>query len=243
MARVLVAEVESVEAIALTDSFRRRGFDASRVVTGTEAVREAARVDLVVLGVEPVDLSSREVCALIRRRCAVPIIGVVVRHTSLDRRAALEAGMDAYLPAGYCIGELLARAEVSLRRFPPVAGDAGSIVCGPLVLTPESREVFLHGRSLTLTRKEFDLLRLLADDPSRVVSRREIMAEVWADDYGLANRTIDTHVSSLRQKLGYQRAILNIRGVGFRIGWWDDDSSNPAEPVGDQFSTVDLQTR
>lgn len=200
------------------ETFRRHGFDVSSVQNGTAAIALSSTVDLVVLGLELPDLDGLEVCRRIRTRSSVPIIATTVRGTGADLVTGLRAGLDAYLIRPYGRRELVARAESILRRTHPRSQRGDAVGYGPLRIGFSTREVHVHGRPVSLTRKEFDLLRLLASEPSTVFSRREIMSAVWKDEWAQSTRTIDTHVSSLRNKLGDPSIIVTVRGVGFRIG-------------------------
>ena len=118
----------------------------------------------------------------------------------------------------YGFRELMARMEAVMRRVRPRAPVTQVITRGPLRIDAGTREVRLHGQRVDVTRKEFDLLYLLASKPDTVVSRKQVMTQVWDDSWSRPGRTIDTHVSSLRGKLGASSWILTVRGVGFRLG-------------------------
>ncbi|HKS46590.1 MAG TPA: response regulator transcription factor [Amycolatopsis sp.] len=214
------------EACAVTELFRRHGFEVWRVDDGRAAVTAAHTADLVVLDMGLPDLDGLEVCRRIRIRGAVPIIATSREGTGLDLVTGLRAGLDAYLIHPYGRRELVARAEAILRRTG--ACRSAVITCGPLRINPPTREVVAYGRRVVLTLKEFELLWLLAADPDMVFRRRQIMSAVWHDEWGGSSRTIDTHVSSLRRKLGDPAAITTVRGVGFRIGY---SSTRPERPV------------
>jgi DNA-binding response OmpR family regulator len=153
----------------------------------------------------------------------VPLIVVTARASELDCVLALQAGADDYLVKPYGLRELMARADAVLRRCraprdADPGGDGGErpVERGPLHIDPHSREVRLRNRCIAMSRKEFDLLYLLASQPDKVVPRERIMSEVWQNSW--SRRTVDTHVSSIRQKLGSSEWIRTVRGVGFRIG-------------------------
>ncbi len=223
--RVLVVEDDTAAAEALTHGLRRHGYDAESVDTGTHALKVYHCADLVLLDLELPDLDGLEVCRGIRATCDTPIIAVTACGTELDRVLGLQAGLDDCLVKPYGFRELLARIEAVMRRARPQRRVVGpsAISRGPLLIDTATREIRLHGELVEVTRKEFDLLYHLASHPEMVIHREVLMAEVWGDpmNHGLSSRashTIDTHVSTLRSKLGASSWILTVRGVGFRLG-------------------------
>lgn len=179
-------------------------------------------VDLVIVDLDLPDMDGLEVCRRIRVACETPIIAVSPRGTELDCVLALRAGADDCVVRPYRFQELAARIEAVMRRARPTRPTEKIITYGPLCVYQDAREVRMRGDVVNVTRKEFDLLSLLASRPDSVVSRREIMSKVWDDSWSRSGRTIDTHVSSLRNKLGSTSWIVTVRGVGFRIGRpWD----------------------
>jgi DNA-binding response OmpR family regulator len=217
--RVLVVEDGDHASEQLTSGLRRHGHEVDRVGTGQAALHAHHRADLVLLDLDLPDLDGLEVCREIRCTSDTPIITVTARSAELDRVLGLQAGSDDYVVKPYGFRELMARIEAVMRRARPgAAGRPAAISHGPLRIDLAAREVCVHGRPVALTRKEFDFLRLLATQPQTVVCRREIMAQVWDYESVHSSRTIDTHVSSLRQKLGSPDWIVTVRGVGFRLG-------------------------
>jgi DNA-binding response OmpR family regulator len=216
--RVLVVEEDTAAAECLTHSLRRHGYDADSVSTGTHALKKYHRADLVLLDLELPDLDGLEVCRAIRAACDTPIITVTARGTELDRVLGLQAGSDDYLVKPYGFRELMARVEAVMRRARPRPHAVRPVSHGPLHIDSGIREVSLDGRLINVTRKEFDFLHLLASQPETVFTRKQIMARVWDCEWTRFNRTIDTHVSSLRKKLGASTWIITVRGVGFRLG-------------------------
>jgi DNA-binding response OmpR family regulator len=216
MVRVLVAESDRVELLVLAGALRRQGFEVGTAETAPAAVAAATEVDLVVLGLESPGL---DVCAAVRATTAVPIIGTAAPDSGVDLVTGLRAGLDAYLVRPVGVRELIARVDAILRRTLADEPDWDVVACGPLRLNVRTREVYRCGELVPVTRKEFDLLRLLAGDPDEVFTRRDIMARVWRDEWARSDRTIDTHVNSLRNKVGDPSVITTIRGVGFRLGY------------------------
>lgn len=215
---VLVVENEPRAADSLVQGLRRHGYVAESVATGGKAMQVHQGADLILLDLDLPDLDGLEVCRAIRSVSDTPVIAVTARGTELDCVLGLQAGADDYLVKPYGFRELLARMDAVMRRVRPQRSVARVISRGPLLIDAGTREVRLDGRPVEVTRKEFDLLHLLASEPGAVISRRQLMAQVWDDSWSNPGRTIDTHVSSLRGKLGSSSWIITVRGVGFRLG-------------------------
>ncbi len=201
---------------ALTRGLQRHGHRVDCAETGEQALKSYQDVDLVLLDLELADLDGLEVCRTIRTTCDIPIIAVTARGTELDRVLGLQAGTDDYVVKPYGFRELMARIDAVMRRVRPHRANGKVLSHGPLRIDASSREVSVDGRRIDVTRKEFDLLCLLASHPDTVIPRKEIVHQVWGDTW--SRRTVDTHVSSLRSKLGCSDWIITVRGVGFRLG-------------------------
>jgi DNA-binding response OmpR family regulator len=216
--RVLVVEGDAAEAEARMRALRRQGYTVSCVDTGTEALKAHQDCDLVLLHLDLPDIDGIEVCRSIRRLDDKPIISVSSRHAEMDRVLALKAGADDCVDVTCGWREVAARIEAVLRRSAGRAASARVIVLDPLRIDALTREVRLRGELIALTGKEFDLLHMLAARPDAVVTRKELMAGVWDTSWADSSRTIDTHVRSLRVKLGAPSWIITMRGVGYRMG-------------------------
>ena len=223
---ILVVEEEVPHDRSLARGLERYDHEVRRVTTGTAALEHHGSADMMLLDLELPDMDSLEVCRRVRRTSCTPIIAFNDRGTGLDRILALQAGADDCIEKPFEFRELLARIEAVMRRVwpkEPVDNGAAALTVGALTIDAASREVRVDGATVELTRKEFDLLHYLARHSKTVVTRQRLMAEIWEDPeahaFGSrASRTLDTHVSSLRSKLGRSTWILNVRGVGFRVG-------------------------
>ncbi|MBO4257287.1 response regulator [Streptomyces griseorubiginosus] len=215
--RVLVVDDDAACARSVVQVLRRNGFDAWSVGTGAAALAQHHKADLLLLDLGLPDLDGLQVCADIRATADTPIIAITESGTELERVLCLKSGCDDCVNKPYGLQELVARVEAVLRRA-RLAVHTRCIVHGPLRIDAARREAYLSGNLLALTRKEFDLLHVLASRPGTVFSRKELMALVWHDRSPATGRTIDTHVNSLRKKLGASTWILTVRGVGFRLG-------------------------
>ncbi|WP_435845090.1 response regulator transcription factor [Streptomyces flaveolus] len=204
----------------------RLGHDVTCVTTGAAALEAHQDAELVLLDLDLPDIDGLEVCRRIRALTRTPVIAFTDSGTELDRVLGLRAGADDCLDKPYEFRELVARIDAVTRRTRSREKGRESLTAlsiGGLSIDAASREVMVRGRHVDLTRKEFDLLYYLARHSEKVVSRQRLMTEIWEDprpqELGpRASRTVDTHVSSLRSKLGDSRWIRTVRGVGFRVG-------------------------
>ncbi|MEV8070546.1 response regulator transcription factor [Streptomyces sp. NPDC085995] len=219
--RILVVEGSETDRASLTEALERHGHAVDAVDSGGEALIWYESADLVLLDLDLPDLDGLEVCREIRATSDTPVITVTSRASELDCVLALQAGADDYVIKPYGIRELMARLDAVMRRsrrvaYTDAADDGGAVLeHGPLRIDSDSREVEVSGRPIPVTRKEFDLLVLLASAPGQVISRESIMHKVWGESW--SRRTVDTHVSSLRSKLGGPEWIVTVRGVGFKL--------------------------
>lgn len=215
---VLVIGTDTADADPLARDLRRNGYHVTEAETGADALAMHRAADLVLLNLELPDIDGLKVCRAVRDDSDVPVISVTARDEEVDRVLALQAGSDDCLVKPFGFRELIARIEAIMRRVRPRGARPALFDHGPLTLDPDSRELRLDGKPVSLTRKEFDLLHLLVAQPSTVISRKDLMSKVWGYAWPTPSRTIDMHVSSLRKKLGDASWIVTVHGVGFRLG-------------------------
>lgn len=223
--RLLLVEDDAHVAAALCAILGRHGLRVVHARSGEEALRALlpARPDqepfaVVLLDLGLPDQDGYEVCGKIRKRSAVPVIMVTARADVRSRIHGLNLGADDYVVKPYDTGELLARIHAVARRIAPAEPAAEqSSALGPVSLALATREVHVDGRPVQLTRKEFDLLALLAQRPGVVYRREQIISEVWRTSWEGTGRTLEVHVASLRAKLGISSFIETVRGVGYKL--------------------------
>jgi DNA-binding response OmpR family regulator len=212
------AEIRRLVAEALAD----QGYDVESAASALEGIDLAVKgdPDLVILDLGLPDLDGSELLRMIRSVRRVPVIVITARGSDETVVATLDSGADDYLVKPFSMIQLEARVRAVLRRR---AGDGGvrTIRVGQLEIDPRSRQVALGGEALDLTPKEFDLLRVLAERAGEVMSRRELLSEVWREPYGGSDHTVDVHISWLRKKLGetaqQPRYLQTVHGVGVKL--------------------------
>lgn len=201
------------------------GYDVVTAYDGSEAVTRAhdSHPDLIILDLMLPYIDGLEVCRRIRRESSVPILMLTAKDGELSRVVGLEIGADDYVTKPFSPRELTARVRAILRRAaredaPPTPGPFRG---GRLTLTPESHEVTLDGRPVDLTAKEFELLHVVMSHPNRVFTRDFLLEHIWGYDYYGSTRTVDMHISRLREKIEDNPAspthIVTIRGVGYKF--------------------------
>jgi two-component system response regulator RegX3 len=224
VSRVLLVDDEPAIRDAVEYALRSEGFEVEAVGDGNEALESALTKehDVVVLDLMLPGMSGTEVCRRVRAESAVPIIMLTARGAELDRVLGLEVGADDYVTKPFSMAELIGRVRAILRRRELDRGGTGrTLRVGSLELEPLRHEVRVNGEPKRLTPSEFKLLMLLAEEPERVFSRREIMQHLWDSDYVGDQRACDIHISNLRRKLEEDPAnperIVTVRGVGYRL--------------------------
>jgi len=214
--QVLVVENDEKVQANLSRQLARQGFSVMGASSGRQALAMQSASDLIILDLDLPDLDGLEVCRSVRLASTVPIIVVTSRKSELDCVLALQAGADDYVGKPYGLQELVARIDAVMRRVRSTGRASGGVIeLGPLRIDCNTREVVVQGRRISTTRKEFELLFMLAEQPGKVVPREAILHHVWGDSW--SRRTVDTHVSSLRGKLGNGSWIVAVRGVGFKL--------------------------
>ena len=214
--RVLLVEDDLRFAAALETALRQRGYDVARAHDAAEALA-ATPADIVLLDLGLPDRDGIEVCRKLRRRSDVPIIAVTARGEEHDRVLGLRSGADDYVVKPFGMTELQARMEAVLRRSARSVVPQAVVRIGALTVDAHARRVSVADREIALTRKEFDLLWALARQQGRVVTRDQLLADVWQTTWPGSVRTVEVHIASLRAKLGDPALVETVRGVGYRL--------------------------
>ncbi len=221
---MLLAEDDAAIAEPLARALTREGYGCEVVSTGADALEKAldSRYELLILDLGLPVLDGLEVCRRVRaQRPALAVLMLTARTDEVDFVVGLDAGADDYVGKPFRLAELLARVRALLRRRQPGDGDE-VLEGGEIRLDARARRVLVNGQDLTLANREFDLLRFLMERAGEVVSREEILTEVWGSADLRSSKTLDMHISWLRRKIGDDRHnrprhIVTVRGVGFRF--------------------------
>lgn len=223
--RVLVAEEDRAVSEALAEALRREGYDVEVRENGAAVLEAATRheTDLVVLDFNIPGMDGLEVTRTLRARGNdVPVLAVGSDADEVDIVVGLDAGADDFVAKPFRLAELLARVRALLRRGGVLAqNEPVEYRVGDVVVDVAARRAWRGEEELTLTAKEFDLLHALIRDAGKVVTRDQLMTEVWQASWWSSTKTLDMHVSWLRRKLGDDALhpvwITTVRGVGFRF--------------------------
>ncbi|MBM6545178.1 response regulator transcription factor [Janibacter sp. YIM B02568] len=218
MARILIVEDEEHLSRFIDKGLRKAGYETVVAVDGMAALEHATggEVDLVVLDVGLPRMDGFTVLKLIRGMDVdVPVIMCTARDSAEDKVAGLEGGADDYLAKPYTFAELLARIKLRLRDHGPATTEATRLERDDLVLDIVTREVTVGGEPVTLSAREFTLLRAFVEHPGQVLSREQLIERVW-DGAETSSNVVDVYIGYLRGKIGAAR-ILTVRGLGYRF--------------------------
>jgi DNA-binding response OmpR family regulator len=220
--QLLLIEDDSGIRSALVRALADRGHGVETAPTGMEGLHLALEgsPDLVLLDLGLPDVDGATLLKMLRGVSSMPVVVITAQDDEGQIIRALDAGADDYVVKPFSAEHLDARIRAVLRRTSSQE-PAGPLIVGGLCIDARTREASLDGRRLDLSRKEFDLLHQLARRAGEVVSKRDLLAEVWHLPYGGAEKTVDVHLSWLRRKLGESaqqpRYLYSVRGVGIKL--------------------------
>jgi DNA-binding response OmpR family regulator len=223
--RVLVVDDEPHIVELVRYNLAQEGFEVTVAYDGHDAIEKAKKgaPDLVILDLMLPYVDGLEVCRHLRKESSVPILMLTAKHGEQERVAGLESGADDYVTKPFSPRELVARVRAILRRTAREAQRPPSspVAAGGLALDPATHEVRLNGRLVDLTTKEFDVLQLLLSHPNRVFTRDFLLEHIWGYDYVGSTRTVDMHISRLREKIeddpNNPTYVMTVRGVGYKL--------------------------
>jgi len=236
MPKVLIVEDDPTIRTAVIRALTDLGYAVASAHTAMNGLHLAVseRPDVVILDLGLPDLDGREVLRMIRAVSQVPIIVATARGTEAEIVRSLNAGADDYLVKPFGVAQLDARIRAVLRRGGAQKARAGALEVGGLRIDARARQASLDGTALELTPREFELLHYLAARAGEVVTKRELLVEVWQMPYSGGDKTVDVHLSWLRRKLGETaqepRYLHTVRRVGVRLAAPDSAAPDSAAP-------------
>jgi DNA-binding response OmpR family regulator len=222
MPTVLVVDDEAPMLQSMRYFLEREGYRVVTAENGTVALRAAGQEhpDLVILDIMLPDIDGLEITRRLRRETGIPIIMVSARGDEIDKVVGLEVGADDYLVKPFGPREFIARVRAALRRGGG-ARVSHRVEVGPVAIDLARRSVTVHGRTVDMPRKEFELLHVLAEHAGQVVSRQDLLETVWGENFFGEDKTLDVHISRLRQRLEEDpdapRLIQTVRGIGYLL--------------------------
>lgn len=224
MPTILLVEDDDRISEPLVRVLASEGFDVTHVTHGRAALDQvaSARPDLVLLDLTLPDIDGLDVCRKLRSDLRdLPIVMLTARGDEVDVIVGLDAGADDYIAKPFRLAELIARIRARLRMAAAAPGAATVLEGAGIRVDVDARRALVDGEEVELTTKEFDLLALLMSRPGVTFTREQIMRSVWDEHWWGSTRTLDTHVSTLRRKIGDNSdpasVIVTLRGVGFRF--------------------------
>jgi two-component system response regulator RegX3 len=226
MSRVLVVDDEPSVRESVGYALEQEGFDVTLAADGEDAETKLddTEFDLLIIDIMMPGKSGLDVCREVRAQSPVPIILLTAKDAEVDKVVGLEVGADDYVTKPFSVRELLGRVRAQLRRreLDRSAGAEGTAIeAGPVSIDLARHLVTVRGDPVNLTRSEFQVLRLLAENPGQVFSRQDIMEELWQTEFRGDVRACDVHISNLRQKVERDpqnpELVLTVRRVGYRF--------------------------
>ncbi|GAA0601011.1 two-component system response regulator PhoP [Virgibacillus siamensis] len=223
--RILIVDDEKSIVTLLKFNVEQAGFETDVAYDGLEAIKlvEVNNYDLIILDLMLPEMDGMDVCSYLRNnKVDVPILMLTAKDDEVDKVLGLELGADDYLTKPFSPKEVIARIKAILRRAAKVEGTSiSSLRIGELIIYPDRYEAEMHGKTLTFTRKEFELLYYLASHKAKVLSRDQLLSAVWNYDFAGDTRIVDVHVSHLREKIEPVTKkpvyIKTVRGLGYKM--------------------------
>ena len=223
MKKILVADDEAHIRRLVCDFLKNAGYETVEAVDGADAVKkfeECGNIDLAVVDIMMPEIDGWEVCRIIRKACAIPVLILTARSQEFDELTAFEAGADDYVTKPFSPSILVKRIEALLKRAESGALHNGEILtCGGVTIDIPAHVVKLDGESIDLTIKEYNILLKLMQNTGRIFTREQLLDDIWGVDYVGDPRTVDSHVARLRTKLGAwgDANLKTVYGMGYKI--------------------------
>ncbi len=218
MSSILIVEDEKAMQEIIADYMRKGGHTCFTADDGIDALvmLKDTPVDLMILDVMMPHLDGFSVCRMAREMSNLPIIMLTAKCAEDDKLKGYDYGADDYMTKPYSPRVLLAKVNALLRRTSPAS--AGAISVGKILLHPNARKVYLDGQEITLAHKEYELLSFFMANPGQIFSREQLLNRIWGYDFEGTTRTVDTHIKTLRQKLGEEgKHIVTLIRSGYKF--------------------------
>jgi len=220
-AKILIVDDEQSILDLVTAYLRREGYEVHTAMSGPAGLKAARsyKPDLIVLDIMLPGMDGIEVLTHLRRESDVYVIMLTAKSEETDKIVGLSVGADDYLTKPFSPRELVARIKAALRRLRDGVGpaEATNLAFRHVRIDTGSREVWVDDQAVSLTATEFDLLKTLAQHRGMVLSREQLLQQVWGYDFYGEERVVDVHIGHIRQKLGDDEFIVTVRGVGYRF--------------------------
>ena len=218
MANILIVEDEKAMQDIIAEYMRKGGHTCFTADDGIEAlmILKSSPMDIMILDVMMPHLDGFSVCKMAREMSEMPIIMLTAKSGEDDKLRGYDYGADDYMTKPFSPKVLLAKVNALLRRFS--AASPGTVAAGKIMLQPSARRVWLDGQEIALTHKEYALLAFFMANPGQIFSREQLLNRVWGYDFEGTTRTVDTHIKTLRQKLGDEgRHIVTLIRSGYKF--------------------------
>lgn len=218
MANILIVEDEKNMQVIIVDYLRRGGHTCFTADDGVDAlmILKNNPMDLMILDIMMPHLDGFSVCKMAREMSDLPIIMLTAKSGEEDKLKGYDLGADDYMTKPFSPKVLLAKANALLRRSSTISAD--TINAGKIFVIPASHKVFVNGQEIALTHKEYELLHFFMVNPGQIFSREQLLNRIWGYDFEGTTRTVDTHIKTLRQKLGDEsKHIVTLIRSGYKF--------------------------
>ena len=215
--RLLIVDDEELIRSVIKEYAELENYEVDEASDGMEAIEKCEKnnYDLIVMDIMMPKIDGYQAVKAIKKEKNIPILMLSARGEEYDKLLGFDLGIDDYLQKPFSTRELMARIKAILKR---VKNDNEKIEYDGLVIDELAREVTIDGNPISLTLKEFELLKYLTDNKNIAVSREKLLSSIWGYDFYGDDRTVDTHIKTLRSKLGkYKDNIVTLRGVGYKF--------------------------
>ena len=219
--KILVVDDEKLIRDVIKEYLTLEGYEVSEAADGVEAVEKAKNndYDLIIMDIMMPNKDGYQACKEIKQEKSVPFIMLSARGEEYDKLIGFDLGIDDYVTKPFSPKELVARVKAILKR---TNGEANNLKFEGLVIDDKAHDVYVNDKKINLTPKEYELLKYFVSNKNIALSREQLLTNIWGYDFFGDDRTIDTHVKTLRNSLGeYRKFIVTVRGMGYKFEYKD----------------------